>query len=325
MIYVPARWSDALSLYLEKNDMSLHPIVAAVIKQNAGQPAFSDGSVHEARARLAEGRKALGPGPDMHSVEDISIPVRHGTIRARVYRPIEDPSGIVVYLHGGGWALGEIEDFDTYARALAAASRCMVILPAYRLAPEHPFPAALEDAEDALIWVDDSRGLLVRDDAPLVVAGDSAGANLATVASTRLRGRVELAAQVLYYPVTDNDFSRNSYRKHGSGLPLLDRDMKWFFEQYAVADVWSDPAISPIRSPSLAGLPPAIVVCAEYDVLLDEGLAYAEKLRAHGVEVNVRVAEGLPHGFVRLHNVVDSADMELKVIGSEILQICTAR
>lgn len=325
MTCVPAGWSGALFSYPEKTNMPLHPIVAAVIEKNAGLPAFSDGSAHEARARLAEGRQALGPGPAMHSVEEISIPVRHGTIRARVYRPHEDPSGVVVYLHGGGWVLGEIEDFDTYARALAAASGCVVILPAYRLAPEHPFPAALEDVEDALIWADGARGLLVREDVSLVIAGDSAGANLATVAAARLRGRVELAAQVLYYPVTDNDFTRESYRKHGSGLPLLDRDMKWFFEQYAPAEVWSDPAVAPIRSPDLAGLPPAIVVCAEYDVLLDEGLAYAEKLRANGVEVNVRVVEGLPHGFVRLHNIVDSADMELKVIGSEILESCTAR
>ena len=174
------------------------------------------------------------------------------------------------------------------------------------------------------MWADGERSEIVRDGVPLVVAGDSAGANLATVVAARLLGKIELAAQVLYYPVTDSDFTRESYRRHGIGLPLLARDMEWFFGHYAPTDAWGDPAIAPLRSNDLVGLPPAIVVCAEYDVLLDEGLDYADKLRASGVKVSMRIAEGLPHGFVRLHNVIDTAEVELRMIGLEITKACMA-
>jgi len=298
--------------------MKLHPFVAKMVESMANMPAFSDMTPQDARAAMAAGRAALGSGPDLASIRDVSIASRGGPLRARVYVPKGTPRGIVVYLHGGGWVLGSIEDFDTYARSLAAASEAVVVLPEYRLSPEYPYPAALEDTEDTLKWVYERRGNIIKGNSALVVAGDSAGANLATVAARQLAGTIPLALQVLYYPVTDCDFDRPSYRTHGQGLPLKAQDMTWFFKQYSVPESWADPTISPLRSNELDSLPPTILVTAEFDVLADEGRAYAEKLKAAGVQVTSRELAGLTHGFVRLHNLLEPSREELIKVGQEI-------
>ena len=302
--------------------MPLHPVVAAMLEKMKGMPALSAGTPEEGRALVAAGRAALGEGPEMAQVRDIDVPTRTGSIRARLFVPQGEPTGLVVHLHGGGWVLGAIEDFDTYARALAAESGCAVLLPEYRLAPEHPFPAGLEDAEDVLLWAAKD-GAGHGTDLPLVLSGDSAGANLATVAARKL-GRGAAALQVLYYPVADCDFETESYARHGEGLPLTRRDMRWFFDHYAPPGRWLDPDISPLRAPDLSGLPPAVVVTAEYDVLAHEGAAYAERLRAAGVPVVERRCGGLTHGFVRLHNLLDPAREELQRVGRDIAMACCA-
>lgn len=298
--------------------MPLHPVIAAVVEKLQAAPAFSDGTPEDARRMVAAGRAALGDGAEVDSVSDLSIRGRGGDIRARVFRPAETSRGVIVFYHGGGWVVGAIEDFDVYARGLAIASGCTVVLPDYRLAPEHPFPAGLEDAEDVLVWAHANRSAVAGRDVPLVVAGDSAGGNLAAVVTRRMKGKVPIAMQVLYYPVTDSDFSRQSYRDHGEGLPLKTRDMEWFFGHYAPESRWTDPDISPLRASDHSGLPPAVVVMAEYDVLRDEGEAYARRLTDAGVPVTARVLPGMTHGFIRLHNLVEPSQQELERIGREV-------
>lgn len=304
--------------------MPLHPVIADMLAQmaQAGRPALSAGRPDDARQMLRTTRAALGRGPEM-DVRELRVPTRAGAIGARLYEPVPDPVGIVVYLHGGGWVLGELDDYDALARTLAARSRCSVLAPDYRLAPEHPFPAGLEDAEDAILWASGHRAELGVEGLPLVVAGDSAGGNLATVAAGTLGGRVRIAAQVLVYPATDSDPETPSYQAYGEGLPLTRQDMRWFLAHYAPASLHADPRISPLRRAGLEGSPPAVVITAEYDVLRDEGERYAERLRLAGTPVILRRVDGLPHGFLRLHNLVDAADAALSAIAADIAQTCS--
>lgn len=287
--------------------MPPHPFVAAMLakQKEDGTPALSDGTPDDARALVAAGRAALGPGAEVARSTEVTVPTRGGTIPARLLVPHGDVAGVLVYLHGGGWVVGAPADFDSLGRELAARSGCAVLLPDYRLAPEHPFPAGLQDAEDVLTWVAGPEHPL--GDLPLVVGGDSSGANLATVATRRLLGRVDPVLQVLAYPVTDADFDTPSHREFAEGLPLTRRDMQWFFGHYAPADAWMSPDVSPLRAADLVGMPPALVVTAEYDVVRSEGEAYAERMAAAGAKVLTRRYAGVTHGFLRLHNHVDTS------------------
>lgn len=284
----------------------------------AGRPALSAGSPGAARVLTAASRAGLGLGPEMHAVTALSIPTRSGAIGARLLRPAVQVDGLVVYLHGGGWVVGELDDYDTMARTLAARSGCALLMPDYRLAPEHRFPAGLEDAEDAIIWAAVHTEELAGAGLPLLVAGDSAGANLATVALQALAGRLSVAGQLLVYPVTDADFTRDSYLSCSDGMQLTRADMQWFFAHYAPAELHDDPRISPLRRVDLAGMPPTVVCTAECDVLRDEGEAYAARLAAAGVETSHRRFDGLPHGFIRLHNLVAAADAALSGIAADL-------
>jgi acetyl esterase len=304
--------------------MTLHPFITAMLEQLKGRPALSAGTPAEARAMVAAGRAVLGPGPDQAEIRDLSLPTRAGSIGARLYVPSESAAGLLVYLHGGGWVVGAIEDYDTLARTLAAESGCAVLLPDYRLAPEHPFPAGLEDAEDALAYAASNMPDLISLAGPLMVGGDSAGANLAAVAIRRLRGQVAVAAQVLIYPVADCDFERPSYAAYGAGLPLTRQDMLWFFRHYAPEALWASPDVAPLRAGDLRGLPPALVVLAECDVLADEGRAYADALERAGVAVTRRTAPGVTHGFIRLHNLFDVAREEVRAAASFAALACAA-
>jgi acetyl esterase len=302
--------------------MTLHPFITAMLEQLKGRPALSAGTPAEARAMVAAGRSVLGAGPELPEIRDLSIPTRSGAIRTRFYAPEGAVTGLIVYLHGGGWMIGAIEDYDALARTLAAESGCAVLLPDYRLAPEHPFPSGLEDAEDVLAYAARHMDDLLGRSVPIAVAGDSAGANLATVAASRLRGAVELAAQILIYPVADSDFERPSYHGYGAGLPLTRQDMIWFFRHYASEGLWPSPEIAPLRSDNLGGLPPALVTVAEYDVLADEGCAYARKLEQAGIRVTLRVAPGVTHGFIRLHNLFEVAREEVRAAAAFAALAC---
>ena len=291
-------------------DGTLHPAIAAFIARarQAGTPAFHTCSPDQARAIIAAGRVVLGDGPALHDSRMVAIPGRGGSIPALLCVPDGEPVGLCVLLHGGGWVFSTPADYETLARTLAQRSGCTVLVPDYRLAPEHPFPAGLEDCEDALLWADRERATLAHGGAKLVIAGDSAGGNLATVCAARLSDRIELAGQVLIYPVTDADLERPSYHRFGTGLPLQREDMAWFFDHYAPAERRRDPAIAPLHHPSPADLPQTVMLLAELDVLRDEGEAYARLLAAHGKLVAIHRYHHVTHGFIRLHNLVDVAD-----------------
>lgn len=307
--------------------MALHPLIDKMLQamRAAGRPALSAGSPAQARELVSATRAALGAGPEVGAVSDLHIPTRAGDVPARLYRApgVAEP-GLVVYLHGGGWVCGSVEDFDLLTRALVHKSGCAVLSVDYRLAPEHPFPAGLDDAQDVTAWAHARKDEWLGRPARLVLAGDSAGANLATVAAARLRQSLDIALQCLFYPVTDADFGRASYHAHGKGLPLTRDDMQWFFQHYAPPAMWTHPEVSPLRQPDLAGSPPAWIAVAEYDVLHDEGLAYADALRAAGVPVTLEQVPGLPHGFARMLNLLPEADAVVSAAAAEIRRRCLA-
>jgi acetyl esterase len=297
--------------------MPLHPQAVSFPQyaMDSGVPQLHTLSPQEARA-LVDGGKTIGPGPEVASVEDMVIPVHEAEIGARLYRPAR-ADATVVWFHGGGWVVGGLESHDAMCRMLANAARSNVVSVAYRLAPEHPYPTPLEDCWDALRWVADRWPSL-----PLIVGGDSAGGNVATVCATRARDRngPALACQILVYPITDHDMTTDSYREHGDeGLMLGAKDMAWFFDHY-VPDLATrdDPEVSPLRTADLAGLPPAIMVVDEYDPLRDEGLAYADRLRESGVGVTLHFYDDMLHVFFQFVNVFERGDQAVEQVGLDI-------
>ena len=306
------------------SNVPLHPVLLQMLQagREAGRPAIAACTPAEARAMLSSSCAALGPGPEVGSVRDVTVPTRAGSIAARLFRPDGKEQGLVVYVHGGGWVLGSLADFDALARNLASRSGCAVLLIDYRLAPEHLFPAGLQDVEDAIRWAAANCRQLVGAHVPLIVGGDSAGANLATVAVTALAADIRIALQLLFYPVTDCDTETPCYREHAEGLFVTRADMQWFYNQYAPGQQWSDPRISPLRATNLRGAPPAWIAVAGFDVLRDEAVAYAQRLAEAGVPVRLRRFEDLGHGFARMMNVVDAADRALDEAAAEIRKHC---
>jgi acetyl esterase len=283
--------------------MALDVATRAVLEQMAatgGKP-LHESSLEEARELSRAFAAMAGPAPAMGRVEDHAVPVEGGTIPVRVLVPRQGARAVIVYFHGGGWVIGSIDDFDTMARKLAERTSSAVVLVDYRLAPEQCYPVAVDDCYAALGWTAD-RLLDISGgrDVPLVVAGDSAGGNLAAVMALRARDRngPHIDLQVLVYPVTDADLDRPSYVDPENQLVLTREGMSWFWDHYVPeAARRSEPDASPLRATSLAGLPPAVVLTAEHDVLRDEGEAYAERLAAEGVPVDFRRHAGQMHGF----------------------------
>jgi acetyl esterase len=302
--------------------ISVHPQAQQVLdgKATTGAPPLWELTPDEARAGVEASNAMIPAGPDVESVRDIIIPSQAGGMPARVYSPSSSAPGLVVYYHGGGWVLGSLDGWDASVRSLAIASGCDVVSVDYRLAPEHVFPAAADDAYDALVWAASRTGLA--HGRPVVVAGDSAGGNLAAVTALRARdfGGPPIALQVLVYPVVDCDLDRRSYREYdGDELILNRRDMVWFWDRYtpdAAARV--NPYASPLRAPSLSGLPPAYVVTAEHDPLRDEGFAYADRLRVARVPVEHRHFGSQIHAFFTFTGVLDDADKAVSGAGAAI-------
>jgi acetyl esterase len=270
----------------------------------AGAPPMHEGTPDQARAGFralaVAGRPAESVVP-VGSVENRTIPGPAGDLDARVYRPDGDgPAPTVLLFHGGGWVIGDLDTHDNMARSLCRDCDAVVVSVDYRLAPEAPFPAAVEDAVAATRWAGEHLAELGGTET-LAVAGDSAGGNLAAVVAQQVRdaGGPRLAAQLLVYPATDVQGDFASREDNGEGYFLDLPTMEWFLAQYAAdAAVHADPRLSPLRAGSLAGLPPAVVVTAEYDPLRDEGEAYAAALRSAGVEVDYRCFDGMIHGFI---------------------------
>ena len=307
---------------------SVHPQARQILdgKAAAGAPPLWEQTPDEARAGVDAANALIPAGPALDSVRDIVIPGIAGGIPARLYSPSPDAPGLVVYFHGGGWVVGSLNGWDSSVRTLAAASGCDVLSVDYRLAPEHIFPAAADDAYDALTWASSADGLAQR--RPVVVAGDSAGGNLTAVTALRARDAdgPPIALQVLVYPVVDCDTDRHSYQEYdGAEFIVNRRDMSWFWDRYAPDPaVRVNPYASPIRSTSLAGLPPAYIVTAEHDPLRDEGFAYADRLRAARVPVEHHHFGSQIHGFFTFTGVLDDAEKAVAEAGSAIKAAATA-
>ena len=261
-------------------------------------------TVAEARAAHAEESARLsGAGEPVAEVRDLVIPGPAGDLPARVYRSETrgEPPGVLAYFHGGGWCLGTLDSFDAVCRALANAARAMVVSVDYRLAPEHPYPAAVEDAEASTRWLAAHAPGLGGDPGRLAIGGDSAGGNLAAIVARRLRdaGGPPLRFQALIYPALDAARDTASYGENAEGYGLTAASMRRWWDMYLGGADRLHPDASPVRADDLAGLPPAFVLTVDKDPLRDEGEEYAHALEAAGVPVTLRRYDGAIHGFFR--------------------------
>lgn len=270
-------------------------------------PLYEQPLEHVRQATRAAAPLLFGAADPVASVEDLEVPAAGGQpVPVRVYRPRGEseggaPRGVLVWFHGGGWVIGDLESHDPLCRSLAARSGCVVVSVGYRLAPEHVFPAAVEDSWAATQWVAEQGAALGIDPERLAVGGDSAGGTLAAVVALRARDAgLPVRLQALVYPVTDCDFSTESYDENAEGFGLTLDSMAWFWNLYAPGELRFHPDAAPLRAESLAGVAPAIVLTAEYDVLRDEGDAYAARLAEAGVPVAHRPYAGMIHGFFRM-------------------------
>jgi acetyl esterase len=293
--------------------MPLDPEAAAYLCQQTalGLRPVQDLTPAEARQRMEDATPAVAGSGEPVGVEDTRI----AGVPVRVYEPPRDgPLPILIWLHGGGWVIGSLRTHDRTCRALAHRAGCRVISVDYRLAPEHVFPAAVEDA-----WTVTAAS--AAGSQPVAVGGDSAGANLAAVVALRARDRgFPLRLQLLVYPVTDCDLDRPSYLACANGYGLTREGMRWFWSHYMGQRSWDHPEASPLRAPTLAGVAPALVMVCEYDPLRDDGLAYATRLQAAGVPVDLVEHPGMIHGFFRLGGLIHRADVAYEQCATALQQ-----
>jgi acetyl esterase/lipase len=301
--------------------VTLDPDAAAVYKafQEAGRPPYESGTPTQARAMYLAGRPVSNPEPpELESTKSLSIPAPHGAIPARIYTPKTlrktngDLAPCLVFYHGGGWVIGDLDSHDVVCRKLAHEGELIVISIDYRLAPEHKFPAAIDDAITAIKWVASNAKQLGVDATRLMVGGDSAGGNLAAVVALAARDGdgPKLAGQVLIYPATDFAMKHPSHSEPETSILLTHSVIKWFCNHYlngpADIDNWK---ASPSRAKTLAGLPPAYVLTAGADPLRDEGDEYAKRLKEAGVPVTYKHFPGQFHGFFTMGKLLQQANV----------------
>ena len=301
-------------------DPQAQRVIEAVAQLNL--PPLESSTPEEARESLRVRTAALGPFESVAAVTDHRVPVKGGAITVRVYSPGgPGPHPALVYYHGGGWVVGDLYTHDGFCRSLTNAARCAVLSVDYRLAPEFKYPVAVEDSYAALAWAVSGAARLGIDPRRVAVGGDSAGGNLATVVAlvASERGGPGLVHQVLIYPVTDYDLSTPSYLENATGYLLTRDGMRWFWNHYLAREAQGlERYASPLRAPSLTGLPSALVITAEYDPLRDEGEAYAARLRNTGVAVTLTRYPGMIHGFIRMTRIVDLARTALDEIAHSL-------
>ena len=302
--------------------MPLDAVVAEMLKQmaDAGGPAMNEVSPAEARL-MYQAMQGVLPKPDVSQVTDTKI----GGVPARVYRVSEGTSPCIVYFHGGGWVIGDLETHDSLCRQLALAAGMTLIAVDYRLAPEHPFPAAIDDCYKVTAEIAANGDALGVDGSRIAVAGDSAGGNLSACVCLMAKDKAaageaapDIAFQLLVYPVTDATMSAQSIEENAEGYLLTKASMQWFWDHYAGGNkkAVASPYASPINAEDLSGLPPACVITAEFDPLRDEGEAYAEKLKAAGVAVTLKRYDGMIHGFFGMAHLLPAAQ-DAMTLGAE--------
>jgi acetyl esterase len=304
----------------------LDPDAAAVLQafRDAGRPPYETLTPPEARAYYLAARLVTNPEPpEMAEVEPLAIPGPAGNIPARIYKPntLRRSDGVspgLVFYHGGGWVIGDLETHDVVCRTLASEGEMIVIAIDYRLAPEHKFPAAVDDAIAAAEWISRHARDVGIDPARLAVAGDSAGGNLAAIVSLHARDAgIRIAGQVLIYPATDFRMTHPSHSEPETDCLLTHNVIRWFRDHYlnGSGDVehWR---ASPARAATFAGLPPAFVLTAGADPLRDEGDEYAGLLREAGVAVAHRTYPGQFHGFITMGKLLPKAGAALRDIGA---------
>jgi acetyl esterase len=306
--------------------MALDPQARTLLDQMAAatERPLWEYDVTEARALFKAGRGLGRTVAAPIDTEDRTIPGPRGPIPVRIYRPATNPPHratepgaelpLLVYFHGGGFVFGDLNTHDPLCRQFAAAVPAVVVSVDYRLAPEHRFPAAVDDAEAATVWAAEQAATLGADARSLTVAGDSAGGTLAAVVARRARdgGGPAIALQLLIYPATDLTRTQPSHQSNGEGYFLTSQAMRWFTANYLGDDALVDlalcrqPDASPLFAADLTGLPPAHVVTAEFDPLRDEGEAYAGRLQEAGVPTTLVRYDGMIHGFVSMDAVLDA-------------------
>jgi acetyl esterase/lipase len=293
--------------------------------QEAGRPAYETLTPQEARAYYLAARTVTNPEPaELAEVRQLAVPAPHGAISARIYRPTTSRlsnglAPVLVFFHGGGWVIGDLDSHDVVCRRLAYDGELVVISVDYRLAPEHKFPAAIEDAITATQWIADNATSLGIDATRLSVGGDSAGGNLAAVVALSARdgNGPAIAGQVLIYPATDFAFEHPSHREPETSILLTHSVMRWFRDHYlnGAADI-HDWRASPAKAKTLIGLPPAYVLTAGADPLRDEGNDYARRLAEAGVPVTHRTFPGQFHGFFTMGKLLQQANVAASDIGA---------
>ena len=293
--------------------MPLDPQVALLIQAEATTPEMNTLSVEDAR-KLIQTSLAATAGEKEHikNIEDRRIPGREGSIPVRIYTPEgEVPFPVLVFFHGGGWVLCNLDTHDSICRSLANLAGCIVVSVDYRLAPEHKYPAAVEDCYAATCWVAENAAAIGGDPTRIAVGGDSAGGNLTAVVTLKARDEdgPSIIFQLLVYPVTDYFLPGTaSYIENQEGYLLTRKDMIWYFDHYLSSqDEAQDPHVSPLKAPDLSNLPPAMVITAEFDLLRDEGEAYAQRLQEAGVPVILKRYSGLIHGLFGKDDGVEQA------------------
>lgn len=310
--------------------MSLDPKARALLDMvyRIGAPRFHELSVAQARHSMEKLLFAFRPeAPAVASVTEVPIPRPDGSVlMARLYRPIsatpESRPPLLLYFHGGGWCVGDVPSFDVLCRELANLSTWAVLSVDYRLAPEHPFPAAVEDAWLAASWSKEHAGLLEIDAGALALGGDSAGGTLAIVTALQARDRAfpTLRRLLLIYPCTELVSRRPSRERYGEGYFLDRATLAWFFARYLPNGETEDWRASPMRAASLVGLPPIFLVTAGCDPLTDDCLAFAERVRAEGGEVDHHPVPGMVHGFFALGKLFPQANAAVRAAAEALRQ-----
>ena len=304
--------------------MDTHPQLNSLLSDLAAADYPDQTTVSPAQAREITDDRAkrfYGPYDEVASVMDITIPGPAGPMAARVYKPEGDgPHPILIYYHGGGWVLGSLDSHDRGVRGLTRASECLSVSVEYRLAPESPFPAAVSDCLAALKWIVENAHRFDGDPTRVAVGGDSARGNLAAVIALATRDSgPELAFQLLIYPVVDSDLNRDSYKTFANAPMLPGHRMAYFWEQYVPnPDERSDWRCAPFRAENHQDLPPALVISAGIDPLVDEGRAYAEKLMSSGVQVEYKLFPRMTHAFFQAPGLLEDARIASNAAGAAL-------